>query len=188
VDLSFLLDLLTPGFQSLCGEGTILEVVAPSDLPAIWTDASKLKAALVELVRNACDATAESGGRVKLTVQLENAPSCGPMGFRTAERDGEWISMTVTDNGHGLSPATAARMFEPFYSTRKRKQAAGLGLNVAVDAVQQLGGALTHSSEMGATSFSILLPLKLKAPTESPDEQVSADQRRGECRLCCSRS
>jgi signal transduction histidine kinase len=158
LDLTLFLEVLRPALQSLCGAGTTFTLAAPA-LPVVRTDACRLKAALLELVRNAAEATAE-GGAIRLEIGFDTAAGHTRIGAAELASDGrDWISISVIDNGHGIEPAVAARMFQPFYSTRKKQQATGLGLNVAAEAVQQLGGVLSHSSGDGETRFAILLPV-----------------------------
>lgn len=159
VDLPFLLDLLRPTCLALCGPKTKFAMLLPEEMPPILTDASRVKSALVEIVRNACDATAESGGTVRVELGYEPAPRLQEGALDDAV---QWVAISVINDGPGIAATTASRMFEPFYTTRKRKQAAGLGLNVAADAVQRLGGMLTHTSRTGETRFSILLPVQVE--------------------------
>jgi two-component system cell cycle sensor histidine kinase/response regulator CckA len=159
LDLEQFLSLLRPSLQGLCGPGTALTLSTPA-LPVVRTDAGRLKSALTELVRNAADATS-AGGTVRVEAGFDTAPGHTRIGGRELTGDArDWISISVIDDGHGIEPEVAARMFQPFYSTRKQQQATGLGLNVATEAVQQLGGVLSHSSGDGETRFSILLPVR----------------------------
>ena len=161
LDLPQFLTLLRPSLQALCGPGTVLTFTSPA-LPAIRTDAGRVKTALTELVRNAAEATTE-GGTVRVEVGFDTAPGHTRLGGSELPCDaGDWISISVIDDGHGIDPEVAGRMFQPFYSTRKQAQATGLGLNVAAEAVQQLGGVLSHSSGEGETRFAILLPMPAK--------------------------
>src|SRR5437868_3423779 len=85
------------------------------------------------------DGASANGGAIRVEVGLDTAPGHTRVGGPDLADDGrDWISISVIDNGHGIEPAVAARMFQPFYSTRKKQQATGLGLNVAAEAVQQL--------------------------------------------------
>lgn len=162
LDLAQFLELIKPSLQSLCRPGITLRVTTPARL-MVRTDVSRLKSALTELVRNAGDAST-SGGTVRIEAGFDTAPGHTPLGGRElASEAGEWVSISVIDHGHGIAPEVAERMFQPFYSTRKQQQATGLGLNVAADAVQQLGGVLSHSSGDGETRFAMLLPVRAAA-------------------------
>ena len=122
------------------------------DLPTIWADAARIKTAIVEIVRNALEATT-GGGHVKIL--LRAAPQ--PPGNHAAQPI-QWVSMTVTDDGNGIPVEMAEKIFQPFFTTKKKQNAAGLGLNVALGFIQQAGGVLRCESEPGKTAFHMLLP------------------------------
>jgi signal transduction histidine kinase len=153
LDLADMLRRLRPVFDEMCGPKTKLQVRCPEDVPRIWADVGRVKTAVVEIVRNACEATA-SGGTV--TVELHaGEPSPPPS---QAKQSIKWVSVTVTDNGPGISKSMLERIFTPFFSTKKKENAAGLGLTVARGFVQQHAGVIRLSSEPGKTAFHILLP------------------------------
>ena len=63
----------------------------------------------------------------------------------------------MTDDGPGINPETEEKIFQPFFSTKK-KENAGLGLNVAAGCVEQIGGVIRHDCKDGKTRFQILIP------------------------------
>ena len=82
--------------------------------------------------------------------------------LNSAEQPVKWVSLTVTDNGPGISEEVGDRIFQPFFSTKKRLNSAGLGLTVALGFVQQLGGVLRYETKPGCTSFQMLLPSRVE--------------------------
>ncbi len=152
VKLHDFIHLLKPSFDTLCGPQTTLTIDCPDTLPPIWADASRLKAAIFEIVRNACEATF-NGGNVHLTLTATNA-AVGT----SAQQPLQWVSLKVTDEGPGIPDESRERIFQPFFSTKKKQNANGLGLTVAAGFVQQLGGVLRFESAPGKTSFELLLP------------------------------
>ena len=77
------------------------------------------------------------------------------------EKDGRQVILTVEDNGHGMSPQTQKRIFEPFYSTKIAEGGAGLGLYVCRNLISEVGGQLYLNSELGqGTRFTIELPVQ----------------------------
>ena len=70
----------------------------------------------------------------------------------------QWISISVTDDGPGVPAEIHDRICQPFFSTKKKQSATGLGLTVATGFVQQMGGVLKFESEPGKTTFQMLLP------------------------------
>jgi nitrogen-specific signal transduction histidine kinase len=112
----------------------------------------RIKTAVLEIVRNALEATA-AGGNVRII--LRAAPQ--PPGNH-ARQPIQWVSMTVTDDGDGVPAEMTEKIFQPFFTTKKKQNAAGLGLTVALGFVQQAGGVLRFESKPGKTAFQMLLP------------------------------
>ena len=152
IKLADFLWMLKPGFDLLCGPRTRIEFDIAEALPPIWADATRIKTAIVEVVRNAIEATA-AGGLV--TVALHPTPV--PLGA-TSAKPLPRLLLTVTDNGRGIPEDIGEKVFQPFFTTKKKPDAAGLGLSVALEFVQQIGGTLRFASEPGRTEFQLLLP------------------------------
>ena len=146
--------MMRPSFDSLRPSNTWLEIECPEELPSINADALRVKTAIFEIVRNAFEATLP-GGTVKIELSAEpQAP------LSSAEQPVTWVSLTVTDNGAGVSEEIGDRIFQPFFSTKKKLNSVGLGLTVALGVVQQLGGVLRYESRPGRTVFQMLLPAR----------------------------
>ncbi len=147
---------LTPTLERLRSPRIRITVECPAGLPSMHVDASRLKLALVELVRNACEAaTAQVILRVSADKGAEQ-PELFPGGGATC--DGERLKIEVVDDGAGIRTAEAVRIYEPFYSTKKKTDATGLGLAVALGCAQQFGGTLQHRSRKNGTTFEMTLP------------------------------
>lgn len=144
--------LLRPSFEAFCGPRTKLTIDCPDELPPLWGDASRVKSAIFELVRNALEA-AFAGGNVKVVIKSASKPP-----GTSAKQVTQWISIAVTDEGPGIPQEIRERIFQPFFSTKKKTNATGLGLTVAAGFVQQMGGMLRFESEPGKTTFQMLLP------------------------------
>lgn len=136
-------------------------------LPAVETDdkasvdGDRLMQAVLNLVINAIQAT-EPGGEVEVELARAPAPSArggeGP-GERDAarQRQGDCWRIRVRDTGCGMSAATAAQIFTPYFTTKA--SGTGLGLAIARQVVEQHGGAISASSVPGGgTTMTILLP------------------------------
>jgi two-component system cell cycle sensor histidine kinase/response regulator CckA len=148
INLGEYLRLLRPSFEALRGPKTTLSLEIEEDLPPILADSSRFRTAIAELVKNACEATFANAGHVTISVRREH-----PKGSRT-----KWIVVSVSDNGTGVPEEIRERIFTPFFSTKKKQNAAGLGLTVALSFVQQHGGNLKFESEAGKTVFEFRLP------------------------------
>ena len=70
------------------------------------------------------------------------------------------IAVSVADNGCGIPAADVKRIFEPFFSTKKKKGGTGLGLSITYGLVQELGGTLAVDSTLGhGSTFTVTFPL-----------------------------
>jgi signal transduction histidine kinase len=155
IDLCDLVRNLRPALGKIIPKPTKLVLDLPDEIPLVWADSGRLRTAIVELVKNAFEAT-QAGGTVTIKVEAD-APT-HEMGNGHASQPIRWVLLTVLDDGPAITSHVADRMFQPFFSTKKKRNAAGLGLNVAQGLMDQLGGVLRHSSEPGETRFQLLLP------------------------------
>lgn len=150
---------LAPTIDRLRTPDIQLIVECPEGLPSMYVDTSRMKLAIIELLRNACEA-AHSRVIVRVTADKgDEQPELFPGGSST--RDSDWLKITVIDNGAGIRTSEATRIYEPFFSTKKNNHAAGLGLSVALGCAQQFGGTLQHRSNKGGTTFEMTLPARM---------------------------
>jgi CheY-like chemotaxis protein len=99
----------------------------------------------------------ESGGVLDLRLERVTA---GKTGVITELPPGEYVRLTVSDTGHGMSPETLDHIFEPYFTTRVTGDGTGLGLAMVHGIVKDHGGEISVQSEEGqGSTFSILLPL-----------------------------
>lgn len=152
VKLGDFVRMLKPSFDTLRGPKTKLVIEVADDLPPIWADAARVKTAVFEIVRNALEATFTTGGTVRIELRAEAHPRGRPAG--------PWLSLHVTDDGPGIPGELGERIYQPFFSTKKKKAAIGLGLTVAAGIVSQHSGHLRYESEPGQTVFHMLLPCR----------------------------
>jgi PAS domain S-box-containing protein len=139
------------------GEQIIIETVC---LPHLWpaiADPAQLESAILNLVVNARDAMPDGG---KLTIQARNLTIKEPL---TTTSDvlpaSEYVEISVSDTGTGMSPEVLARVFEPFFTTKGLGAGSGLGLSMVVGTMQQLGGAVNIESKLGSgTIVRLYLP------------------------------
>ena len=76
-----------------------------------------------------------------------------------AQHSGDRVQLTFSDNGVGMSEATQARLFQPFFSTKIGQGGTGLGMTIVDNLVRRLGGVLTVQSVLnGGTTFNIEFP------------------------------
>ncbi len=145
---------LRPAIEPHLKLETTLEVTCAEDVEDIWADSSRLKMALLEIARNAWEA---SPAHSRITIEAA-AESPHTAGISSAAQPIHWISITVTDQGTGIPQHNLERIFHPFYTTKQKQNAAGLGLTVALGLVQQMGGVIRLTSRPGKTTVRLLLP------------------------------
>lgn len=135
-----------------------VELVLASGLWDTVADPGDLEDALLNLAINARDAMPEGGG----LLLIETANKVLDEHYAQANPDaraGEYVMLTVSDNGSGMSEAVQDRIFEPFFSTKDVGKGTGLGLAMVFGFVQRSGGHVKIYSEPGAgTTFRIYLP------------------------------
>jgi CheY-like chemotaxis protein len=142
-------------------------------------DPSQLKNALLNLAINARDAMPE-GGKLRIAlsekvVAADGAPPATGMG------PGEWVCLTVSDTGTGMTEEVKGRIFEPFFTTKERGQGTGLGLSQVYGIVKQHRGFIDLQTEPGVgTTFHVYLPVFEAGETEEVEEDSSVAYGRGE--------
>ena len=147
VDLNEILHGMGGMLRRLIGEDIELGLVEARELGRTRADAGQLEQVIMNLVENARDAM-PSGGQ--LTIGTSNL-EVGEIG-QNAPRSvtpGSYVALTVRDTGVGMDQATAARVFEPFFSTKERGKGTGLGLSTVFGIVKQSGGQITVDSAPG---------------------------------------
>jgi PAS domain S-box-containing protein len=159
--------------RSTLGDAVRVNIECPSDLPAIYVDASQLDSALVNLAINARDAMPQ-GGEVTISARqcrIEADPA------RPQQSAGDYVAFRVADNGRGMPPEVLARAFEPFFTTKAPGRGSGLGLSMVYGFVQQSGGHLHIDSRTNlGTEVELFLPVATAPAAEAP-ERPAAEQR-----------
>jgi PAS domain S-box-containing protein len=161
IDLAELTADLRAVLQQLLGADKLLELPPPAEpLPRVLADPAQVERVLINLVANARDA-ADTGGRVTITVDPvtagEGDATTADMGFRLAA--GDYVRLSVSDTGHGMSRETLSRMFDPFFTTKSVGQGTGLGLSMVYGTVKQHGGYIGARSAVGeGTTIEVFWP------------------------------
>jgi len=141
--------------QRLLGEDIHLETGLHPELGKVKIDPGQIEQVIVNLAVNARHAM-PSGGRITLHTAPQEITADRPA--RHDVPPGQYVLLTVADNGMGMDAATQARVFEPFFSTKG--EGTGLGLSTAYGIVRQSGGYIFVNSTPGqGASFSVYLPV-----------------------------
>ncbi|MGZ5866425.1 MAG: PAS domain S-box protein [Xanthobacteraceae bacterium] len=143
--------------QRSLGERIEIEAVGNAGLWHIDIDANHLESALVNLAINARDSMPDGG---KLTIEATNVYADEDYTRVNPEVEGgQYVLMSVTDTGTGMSRETIQRAFEPFFTTKEAGHGTGLGLSQVYGFVKQSGGHIKIYSEVGqGTSVHMYFP------------------------------
>ncbi len=149
--------------------------------PHVWTvkvDPSQVDQVLANLAVNARDAI---NGVGKVTIETSNVvldeAYCSD---HQGAVPGEFVLLSVTDNGTGMVPEVLEHLFEPFFTTKEVGKGTGLGLSSVYGIVKQNNGFIDVQSEPGrGTAFKIYLPRFEPHPTETEVEEKREALKRG---------
>lgn len=124
-----------------------------SDAPIVTLDEGLFRQVLFNVIQNAIEASPPGK-----TVLVQAAVS------------DELLTVKVTDQGPGIAPDIADRIFEPFFSTKKSDASSGLGLGLSVckSVVDAMGGSISFDTTPGKTTFNIDIPLKMVSGERAP--------------------
>ncbi len=160
------LDLLTRAAPP----GVVLQAEYLLEELTVTGDPNHIKQALINVVANAFEACSECGGTVtvKLCSHHLTAEQLSQCTYAEGATPGEYALIEVADTGPGISPETATRVFEPFFSTRF--QGRGLGLSATLGIMRSHHGAICLRSTLGqGVTVRLMLPLYRPEPVRSAD-------------------
>jgi len=140
--------------QKTVGEGVEIALALQDGVWPCQIDPAQFGAAILNLAANARDAMNRSG---RLTLRTENVTTtCGNAADQPA---GDYVLLSVTDIGCGMSPDVLERAFEPFYTTKEVGKGTGLGLSQVYGFAKQSGGSASIESKVGkGTVVRIFIP------------------------------
>ena len=177
VDVGAYIEEATPLLKRVVGDQIRLDVHLDPETPNVRFDPTQLEQVLVNLAANARDAM-PSGGTLSMAttrriVREEETVLEG-------RAPGDYLVLTVSDTGVGMSPKVRQRIFEPFFSTKHGQGGTGLGLAVAYGAVRQHNGTIeVESVEHHGATFRILVPATDTAPERQRTPEVAPQAPRG---------
>lgn len=145
VDLARLMTGVAELMERLLPSSIRLEMPVLDGIPPVMLDETKLEPVLINLLVNARDAIPD-GGVITVRAVLRNGGGMdAPQGLGARN----FVVLTIQDNGTGMPPEVANRVFEPYFTTKPLGVGTGLGLPMARGFLEQSGGALLLNSVSG---------------------------------------
>lgn len=153
-DLNDLLCRSEALYRRACDTAIDIRFELGTGLPDVLVDATQFEAAVLNLVVNSRDAM-PNGGRITISTRSHSgAPPDNP------DVVADYIGVTVSDTGIGMSESDQERATEPFFTTKEIGKGSGLGLSQVYGFAAQSGGFVELKSQQGqGTSVSICLPV-----------------------------
>ncbi len=176
LDLSSLMSNLPALLKPVLGETVALDLTVED---AIWTalaDPSQVENALLNLALNSRDAMPQGG---HLSIDCFNTTFEQDHSEKSLEIEaGEYVVLSVTDTGVGMSEQTIEHACEPFFTTKEVGKGSGLGLSMVLGFAQQSGGQVSVISEEGrGTTVKLFLPRAQPSGDASGEEAPLASPR-----------
>jgi len=148
-------------------------------LSTVNADPAQMEQVLMNLILNARDAMPNGG---TIAIETHDAKLRASVQGSIDDAQGDYATLSVTDNGRGMTSEVQARIFEPFFTTKARGEGNGLGLSTAHGIVTQSGGRITVISKPDSgTTVTVWLPrMKSRPDIAEKAADVAADVRGGE--------
>ena len=169
VDLGLRLDGIRVLLDRSLREDINVRIVRPGDLWPVEIDPGEFDVALLNIAVNARDAM-PNGGEIRIVAR--NLPGVEEDGLA-----GDFVELSIADEGEGMTSEVAAQVFEPFFTTKEVGQGTGLGLSQVYGFVRASGGRAAIESRIGEGTVITLLfpravaaapPAAVVAPTTTP--------------------
>jgi signal transduction histidine kinase len=176
LDTNRVVQALMPMLTQATGPRVVIRTDLADGVWACLADEAQLNSALLNLVVNARDAMPDGQGVIRITTRnytLDRQPSAPDLSA------GDYVRVTVTDNGTGMPASIVRRATEPLFTTKGEGMGAGLGLSQVYGFARQVGGDLVIESTVGVGT-SVHLVLR-RAPgttgTGGPEDDRLRDER-----------
>jgi CheY-like chemotaxis protein len=165
--------------QSTLGGTIRVDLVLKPDLWPAMADATQLELIILNLAINARDAMPTGG---VLTIETANVRRPEAAERPEAPPAGDYVLISVSDTGTGMTPEVLSRVFEPFFTTKEIGRGSGLGLPQVLGVTKQLGGGVMLSSRPGeGATVQVFLPraAAMAGKADAAAEEVAQGQLGG---------
>lgn len=160
--------------QRTLGETIHLQKQLAENLPPVLVDQNQLETSLLNLVLNARDSMPRGG---RLIIRTELYRKLTNSNAFTDLPTGEYLMLSVRDEGEGMSLETINRAFEPFYTTKPAGLGTGLGLSMVYGFVKQSGGGIEIHSRLGeGTTIRLIFPVANETPIQQQNRLLRLKQ------------
>jgi len=162
IDIKLIINKITDFYIPLLStKGIEIKIEHENNYPHVLGNFDQLVTVFLNLLNNSKDALAKiDNALIEVFWQTKTlTPEDIPVQFFDA-KPGEYLEVSVSDNGSGIEEDMLSKVFEPYITTKGKQGGTGLGLPTVVDIIKQHGGILTCESQLGkGTSFSVFLPV-----------------------------
>lgn len=156
LNINLILTEMEKLLRRVIGEDVALKFIKAEQLWSVTADAGQLQQVVMNLAINARDAMPDGG---EITITTANSRVDHPQKvYQTTLPEGEYVKLSVHDNGIGMDPYVLEHLFEPFFTTKKVNRGTGLGLSSVYGIVHQSGGAIDLKSTKNGTVFHLYFP------------------------------
>jgi len=167
IDLNRIISTIADILKALVDENIRYDFQLADTPCPILADQHQLEQVLINLCTNARDAMKKTGGVILIqtrSVVLDTSLS----GALESIPAGRYVTLSVTDSGHGISREHLAKICEPFFTTKDASKGTGLGLSITFNIIKQHSSYLDVKSQLNVgTTFTVYLPT---APEEAADQ------------------
>jgi PAS domain S-box-containing protein len=172
IQLNELVVSITDMLRRTLGEHITLSTSLARDIWPTRADPGQFQSAIINMAVNARDAMPQGG---KLVVETRNIVLEADQSDVQSELEpGEYVQLSISDTGAGMTPEIRDRVFEPFFTTKEKGRGTGLGLAMVYGFVKQSGGHVTIYSEVGhGTTINLYLPRADRAPITMTAERAT---------------
>jgi CheY-like chemotaxis protein len=149
----------------------------------VLADSTQMRQVMMNLGTNAAHAMVETGGVLQVSLSEVYLDKEAVKSYQDI-KPGTYLRLSVSDTGHGITPEVMARIFEPYYTTKRTGEGTGMGLAVTHGIVKSFSGDIIVTSEPGkGTTFHVVLPTFTGKVKSKIKIQSTKDVPRGKERI-----